>query len=73
MATKRLTIMDVSRLGNSRNGNPPQYRVIFTDGQSFNTRADSDFNYELENRVFRQGSEVVVDIDGRGQIAGISR
>lgn len=60
-----LTIATLERLRNSRAGNP-RYLVSFTNGRVAQTAADSQVNYLIENREFRDVPLVVTfDSDGR--------
>ncbi len=63
-------IESITRLVNSRNGNP-RYRIVFSDGYSTEgatTAPDHAFATFVGNEGMREGDEVIVTYDGRGRI-----
>ena len=73
--TTWVTLDEVTRLTNSRNGNP-RFRIGYkhADGGPTwaNTAADAAFGYEIGNPGYRVGAFVMLTIGGRGTIVAIA-
>ncbi|HEX7355300.1 MAG TPA: hypothetical protein VF288_10765 [Mycobacteriales bacterium] len=74
MAQTTITLTGVSRLRNSRNGNP-RYRLAGTTADGgyvrVTTSADAACAYEVGNAGFRVGDTVTLAIGGRGTVTGM--
>ncbi|MCA1839952.1 MAG: hypothetical protein LC723_06435 [Actinobacteria bacterium] len=54
------TIKTLTRLANSKHGNP-RWEVTFTDGDTFDTAADAQVGYMINNREY-QGVQLDVTL-----------
>lgn len=72
--TSRVRIDEITRMTNSRNGNPRfsiGYRHADGGRTWAATAADASFNYEIGNPGYRVGNFVLMTIGGRGTIVAI--
>jgi hypothetical protein len=63
-------LTDIKRLPNSLNGNP-RYALTLDNGNHYNTRADGQVGFDLQNYQF-EGCTVRLLINGRGTVFDIS-
>lgn len=63
-------ISGLTRLKNSRNGNP-RYEVALDNGNHYITQADGHVGIDISNSDYLEGITVEVDLTKRYQICGI--
>lgn len=65
-----MKIAHAVRLQNSNSGNP-RYRVTFDNGSTYETAADADCNYSVQNFV-NSGEQVEFILGAQGRITHIT-
>ena len=67
MSNETKTIQSIKRRNSSVYGNP-RFRFTFTDGDIADSMSDAGFAYGVGNQDMREGSTVLVEYTGAGNI-----